>query len=186
MKVTKRYLNLIAGAVALVWATGSMALTLGPDDADTMSNENSALNATDVANIFGTSDLTLLYKQDFGGGESGSYADFYTTSFGDLDEDNEPHSALITWDGPDYIICPECYLVVKDGDEPQYLFNLATWNGQDVLDLQGFYPNKGAISHVAIFGKSVPVQVPEPGTLGLLGLGILGMLTIRRKLQKPA
>ncbi|HAC27112.1 MAG TPA: PEP-CTERM sorting domain-containing protein, partial [Marinobacter hydrocarbonoclasticus] len=25
-----------------------------------------------------------------------------------------------------------------------------------------------------------------PGTLGLLGLGILGMLTIRRKLQKPA
>ena len=51
MKVTKRYLNLIAGAVALVWATGSMALTLGPDDADTMSNENSALNATDVANV---------------------------------------------------------------------------------------------------------------------------------------
>ncbi len=130
MKVTKRYLNLIAGAVALVWATGSMALTLGPDDADTMSNENSALNATDVANIFGTSDLTLLYKQDFGGGESGSYADFYSTSFGNLDEDNEPHSALITWNGPDYIICPECYLVVKDGDEPQYLFNLATWNGQ--------------------------------------------------------
>ncbi|KPP99228.1 PEP-CTERM sorting domain-containing protein [Marinobacter sp. HL-58] len=29
-----------------------------------------------------------------------------------------------------------------------------------------------------------PVEVPEPGTLGLLGLGIIGLLTARRKAQK--
>lgn len=29
-----------------------------------------------------------------------------------------------------------------------------------------------------------PVEVPEPGTLGLLGLGIVGLMTARRKAQK--
>ena len=182
-QITKQITHVIA-ALALTWSAGAMALILGPADADKtvdVGPPNPALDAGDVAALFGTSDLTLLYKSNYEGPEEGSYQSFYSTSF-----TGDHNNAVISWDGPDYIVCPECYLVVKDGNEPQYLFNIGSWNGQDVLDLQGFYPNRGAISHVAIFGKSVPVQVPEPGTLGLLGLGILGMLTIRRKLQKPA
>tara|TARA_Y100001001_G_scaffold156853_1_gene174178 strand:- start:1397 stop:1870 length:474 start_codon:yes stop_codon:yes gene_type:complete len=157
-----------------------MALTLSPGDEDYQVNQTSALDATDVAGIFGTSDLTLLYKSDYdNGAESGTFANFYSTNFS-----GDPNNAYVTWDGPDYILCPECYLVVKDGKEPQYLFGLASWGGMDNLDLEGFYPNKGAISHVAIFGKSVPVDVPEPGTLALFGLGLAGLIASRRKLQK--
>ncbi|MCM0614345.1 PEP-CTERM sorting domain-containing protein [Marinobacter sediminum] len=170
-------------SVMLLWSLSASAVLLGPGDADFEHDPgppNNTLDADDVAAFFGTSDLSLLYKAEVDpAAEEGPYQSFYSTAFS-----GDPNDALITWDGPDYISCPECYLVVKDGSQhPQYLFDLGNWNGKDALDLQGFYPDGGAISHVAIFGKSV--SVPEPGTLGLLGLGILGVVTMRRKLQKP-
>ena len=170
-------LTCFVAAVTLFWSLSASALLLGPGDADIVHNPgppNPALDADDVATFFGTSDLSLLYKANFGGNEEGPYQSFYSTAFS-----GDPNNALITWDGPDLIVCPECYLVVKDGNQPQYLYELASWNGQDALDLQGFYPDRGAISHVAIFGKTA--SVPEPGTVGLLGLGIFGLLTLRRR-----
>lgn len=38
----------------------------------------------------------------------------------------------------------------------------------------------GGLSHVNLYGTS-PIQVPEPGTLGLLGLGVLGLAGMRRR-----
>lgn len=181
MNATMKTMKYAVAGLALSWSAGALALVLGPSDAQhtVTGSPNPALDAGDVASIFGTSDLTLLYKSNYGGSEEGSFLSSYTTQF-----TGDPNNALITWDGPDYILCPECYLVVKDGNQPQYLFDLGSWDGQEVLDLRDFYPNQGAISHVAIFGK--PVSVTEPGTLGLMGLGILGLMTVRRKAQKNA
>ena len=177
----KNISNIVKCAVAsvfLAWSASSFALVITPEDADhTVSGTpNPTLDAGDVASIFGTSDLSLLYKSNYEGAEEGGYLSFYSTEYS-----GDPNNATITWDGPDYIICPECYLVVKDGNQPQYLFNLGSWDGQEALEIQGFYPDQGAISHVAIFGKTA-VSVPEPGTLGLMGLGLLGLLTLRRKI----
>lgn len=188
MKNSIRLLVSAIGAVALSWSLTANAGLLGPNDADVEydeGNNNSALSAGKIAPLFDTSGLTLLYKAEFDDGEEGLYKDFYTTRF-----NGDPNNAYIEWVGSDYIVCPECYLVVKDGDEPQFLFDLGSgdwvWDGQETLEMEGFYEDNGAISHVAIFGKSVPVEVSEPGTLGLLGLGILGLVSVKRRTQKSA
>jgi hypothetical protein len=126
--------------------------------------------------------LELFYKSDYEEGvdlgtDSGFFATSYQTTFSEHDD---PSFALIEYLGGAFILCPECYLVVKDGNEPQYLFNLATWNGTEDLDLRDFYLDRGAISHVAIWGASA-ARVPESGALVLIGLGLIGLGFARRR-----
>lgn len=137
----------------------------------------------------GDVDLDLFYKADFGDDpeETGPFSNSYTTSW-ILDSEGEPTGADIAWDELSAIACPSCYVAVKDGNnEPAYyFFDISSWDGMETLELRDFWPNNGAISHVSIYGKEMTVQVPEPGTIGLLGLGILGLVTARRKILKSA
>ena len=167
-------------------ANAAPILELTPTDSSEIydvgeEGNKSALNASDVESIFGVSGLQLYYKAEVPENDGDSvpeeglsnYISAYSTVFSNTATD--PADALISYvDGTfDAIVCPECYLVVKDGSQPQYLFNIGSWNGTDSIKLTGFYPNQGAISHVAIFGKTV--SVPEPGTLALMGIGLLGL-----------
>lgn len=166
------------GLAALVFAIAghAQALMLTPSDADWTSDKNGTLDASDVATLVGSSSsLELFYKSNYQGNEEGGFAGSYSTQYW-----GDPNDALITFTGGPSIICPECYLIVKDGNQPQYLFSLASWNGTENLDLQDFYPNQGAISHVAIFGKTV-VDVPESSALILMGLGLIGLGLARRR-----
>lgn len=158
---------------------------LSPEDADIVHDTDEpgaspTLHADDVQDLFKTpTTLKLLYKAEHKGNEEGIFASSYTTDF-----TGAPNDALISYIGGDYILCPECYLVVKDGNQPQYLFNLGEWSGQSELSLQNFYPDQGAISHVAIFGAYKDVPVPEPTTALLLATGVFGLFASRRRMRK--
>lgn len=189
-----KYLVLI---LLSVFAFEARALILTPSDCtpgtcvtDAGVGSTSNPDALEIATFVGTSsDLTLLYKAEVGGTDSGTYADDYNTLFANSAAD--PEDAFISWLGSDFIdICgDECYLSVKDGnhDPSLYIFDITgMWDGQELISLTDFWAptaldpkGQGAISNVAIWGAGVPVS--EPGTLALFGLGLLGLALSSKK-----
>lgn len=201
MKVSA-YASVLLAAGVSVLSFQAQALSITPSTTPVYleTTQNSALDAADVKAIavanFGFSSsatLALAYKQDFGGGESGNASGYYSTTFApELSSGDGPSAATVSWSGSSAIVCPSCYLVVKDGNNnpKQYVFDISGWNGTDVLDLSGFWANtNGAISHVAIFnnlaggGGGTVAVVPEANTYAMLlaGLGLVGFAA-RRKL----
>lgn len=186
-------LSALLVSAAIGATTQAHALSISPATTPVWySNTTPALNATDVATIVGSPvTLALVYKQDFGGGESGNAAGYYSTSFSYEPSTSDPSGATISWNGPLMAIsCPTCYVVVKDGKHTpnQYLFTLNSWNGTDALNFSGFWPGPGSISHIAIFnnatsGGGTVAAIPEPETYAMLlaGLGLVGFAA-RRKL----
>jgi len=142
-------------------------------------NSQSAIN-TAIAPYIGSA--PLLYKGEVGGAEEGSLAGSYETTFSNSASD--PTDALIEYISGQYVGAP-AWLLVKDGDANPgwYLFNLSTlgWNGTDDLVLTGFWPGKGAISHVSLYGTAVP---DGAATAALLGLGLISLTMFSRKDRK--
>ncbi|MFO7570168.1 MAG: PEP-CTERM sorting domain-containing protein [Smithellaceae bacterium] len=181
----KKYLATIMVLCGLLIIVGnSWALPITPDTLPRWTGTNNDnMNASEIASYVGyNGTLSELYKQNVGeGSDSGNFAASYETSFYNTPDD--PKDATITHVvGSAYITGLPLYLYVKDGnhDPAFYIFDITNvWNGTDTIYLTDFWPGRGAISHVTILGKVS--AVPEPVTLILLGLGLLGVAGFRRK-----
>jgi PEP-CTERM motif len=186
--------GVFALALGIAAAPVHAVIILGPGDTTCTTNDNSNLTdaqvstlATNCFNPGGTAFvLSLAYKDNVGGAEEGPFATSYETTYFNTPAD--PADALIEYISGLSITCPACFLLVKDGsqDPAQYLFDISSWNGTESIELLGFWPADGAISHIAIYtGQEVrpqpPPTVPEPGTLLLLGMAALGLAVSRRR-----
>lgn len=195
MKLFSKLVAIAAAGIGLVALSApAQALTITPSTVGVIPANLGPSNCTPACvyaafGLVNDGSLTLLYKADVGNAtnpatvESGTFAGSYNTVFANTSLD--PEDATISYTGGAAISCGVCYLVIKDGNNnPSFYFVDLTalgWNGTDPIILEDFWIGRGAISHVAIWG--VPnSSVPEPGTLGLLGLGLAGIgIGMRRR-----
>lgn len=179
MRIRKALLVVGILAVSLAFVYNAQALLITPSTTPQWTGNQTSNAQIETAIASTISPSSLLYKSNVGSPEEGPLAANYTTSY--FNSPTDPMDAQIKWDGG-YFVGPTAFLLVKDGNhEPAwYLFQLTSlgWDGRETLYLNNFWPQQGAISHVALYGSRA---VPEASTMLLLGAGLVAVAGIGRK-----
>jgi hypothetical protein len=168
--VTMMFVTVPVGADTLITPVPGATYT-NPTDA--LPNSNPETEQMFLADILGllTTDpsLAFIWKED--SGVAGSYFDGVDIK------------SLDDWLPAGVDVSGWLYAVVKvDGpNDGWYAYQRTDSDGLGLTVPEGGLLYRYGISHVSFFGST---PVPEPATLLLLGLGLVGVAGIRRKLQK--
>lgn len=95
-------------------------------------------------------------------------------------------SGLIKYDGGAFINNAAKYLLLKDGNLDDYVFDISGWDGKEDLIFHSFWGgNQGKLSHFTILGGDIqngPTPVPEPASLAMWVIaGTIGVRMARRR-----
>lgn len=179
MKLT-RISKALLGTVAFLGMAGAANATLivQPNTSGVTGSTASSCNTSCIEAVFGATGIDLLYRATLDGSDSGDYENSYNTDFSDPWW-NPTDATVDHRSGRSDIDCGYCYLVVRrDSNDGYYFFNLSNlWNGTEDLSWRG----STRIDQISIWGGGKKVaKVPEPGTLGLFGAGLLAIGLARR------
>ena len=186
MKIISRYLLVAALAIATGFDASALSITPSNPTPFLTFSQNSQAQIDAAINAALNPDPTVVYKNDVGAADTGSFAASYSTAF--FNTPTDPEDATISYvPGQPTIpsLFSNIYLLVKDGNQvpAAYLFDISSlWNGTDPIVMTDFWIGGGAISHVSIYASGTPsTPVPDGGTtVMLLGSALAGLGALRR------
>jgi hypothetical protein len=190
MNTKKLFTTLAAigfASVGLIGAhTASAAVILNAGNADCSGVQPAPNDQPGVEADFklkcATGDVSQLYKSDFGGSDSGPYADSYDTDFS---PGVDPSNADIM-----YVVGPGHFRVqqaVRPGEGWRRQSNVLRV-GYQRLERHGHvvHDRPGTTSRARFpmspSGERRGAEVPEPGPIGLLGAGLIALYFARRRI----
>lgn len=122
-----------------------------------------------------------IYKRESGGGQD--FGSFGSITGSEFVVSIDANTNVLTWTYTPGAGDPEIhYFDIKQANGFALFYDLTAPITTFTVDLDTYFPNNPGFSHVTFFDTGSTPQVPEPATLAVFGMGLLGLgLAARRR-----